>query len=374
LVKNLHKDSGVIKVAINWLRRRLTSIKRLCYFCFWATPCKGKYPKESKHNRASISSSADYLLGQGAHFSSTIDAIYGQIPNSERIRFSNEILHLKQLSDPSYRMSYNISVVRIIEAMVHEIKTFSRIAPVILDFGCWSGTTTRYIHEVLDVGCVGAEIDPSCLEFARRFVATPEVSFIDVDLNGIVCADECFDIVLANAVFANMHPTKHLKMVLELGRVTKPGGAVVIIDSNNPDSPEVQDRLRALYLQLESPGGALLESRVKYIDTLRPESAPNFDAAKATCYATKDEIDSYLAGTRPAMYFDPLSLVPPNALNAPSWAPSNLTDYKDFCHALKDLGFSVTVGPGWPATTPVGNAACFVLVAFKKPTHVSLLG
>jgi ubiquinone/menaquinone biosynthesis C-methylase UbiE len=374
LVKYVQKCSIVIKAAMNWLRRRLTLTKRFSYFCFWATPCEGNSSGDSKCNLVSIDSSADNLSVRGAHFSTTINSIDGQIPNSERVRFSNEIKHLKQLSEPSYRLSYNISVVRIVEAMMREVKTFSRIAPVILDFGCWSGTTTRYINEVLDVGCVGAEIDPSCLEFARRFVATPEVSFIEVDLNRIVCANECFDIVLANAVFANMHPTNHLKMVSELGRVTKPGGAVIIIDSNSPDSHEVQDRLRTLYLQLESPGGALLENRAKYIDTLRPQSAPNLDAAKATCYATKDEIDSYIAGARPAMYFDPLSLVPPNALNAPSWAPSNLTDHKEFCRVLQGLGFSVTVGPGWPAAAPVGNAACFVLVAIKDHAHANPLG
>jgi ubiquinone/menaquinone biosynthesis C-methylase UbiE len=307
----------------------------------------------------------DDFMARGNRFPDIIKSIEVSIPSGERLRFNNEIIHLKQLSDHSYRLSYNLSVVRIVESMISKVGTISKIAPVVLDFGCWSGTTSRYIHEVLGVGCVGAEIDQSCLEFARRFVAGPAVSFIEVDLERIHCADASFDIVLANAVFANMHPAQHLRMVVELARVTKPGGALIIIDSNNPDSPEVQKRLRAMYAELEADNGSLLTKRMDYIDTLRPETAPNLEAARSTCYATKEEIADYLSGARPASLFDPTSLVPPTALNAPRWSPSTATDHKEYQQILELAGFTVEAGPGWPSTTDVGDAACFVLVGYK---------
>jgi SAM-dependent methyltransferase len=309
----------------------------------------------------------DSLSALGDRFPELITRTHAAIPDGEHDKYRNQIIHLLQLQDSVYRHSYNVSVVRIVEAMTKQVTTATKAAPVVLDFGCWSGTTSRYISDVLGVGCVGAEIDQVCLEFARHFLASPRVSFIDVDLHGIQCADAGFDVVLANAVFANMHETQHDRMVAELARVTKPGGALIIIDSNSPGSPEVQGRLRTLYQELESEGGWILEKRREYIDRIWPDKAPNYAAAQATCYATKDEIDAFIAGQRAPTPFDPQSLVAPSALNAPRWSPSTLTDANRYARVLKEAGLEVSVGPSWPTDTPVTTESGFVLVG-RKPS------
>jgi SAM-dependent methyltransferase len=302
----------------------------------------------------------------GEAINGTIAAVLAQVEDVKK--FDSQIVHLKQLGDPGYRLSYNWSVLHVVKAMLAEIKTRTRFAPVVLDFGCWSGTTTRYISDTLGVGCIGAEINQTCLEFGRRYLETRLVTFVEVEFERIHCADETFDVVLANAVFANMFPAQHEIMMRELIRVTKPGGAIIVIDSNNPDSPEVQARLRHLYQILEGEGGSYLAARRSYIDTLRPATAPNDLAARETCYATTADIEAYLEGRRAASVFDPASMVAPFALSAPIAAPSTVTDHKLYADIMQKAGMSVTCGPGYPAHSAVTTESSFVLIGKKHAT------
>lgn len=300
----------------------------------------------------------------GKEAADTLQAISRDV--EDRTKFASQLVHVEQLSSESYRASYNASVLRVVTAMLEDIRTETRQAPLVLDFGCWSGATTRYISDVLGVGCVGAEINPLCLEFGRAYLANSRISFVEVGPNRIHCEDQSFDAVLANAVFCNMFPAQHEVMLREIIRVVKPGGAIIIIDSNNPDSPEVRSRLVSLYHFLEGESGSYLAARRAYIDGLRPETAPNIEAALATCYCTTQDIAEYLAGKRAASYFDANSMIAPYALSAPLGAPSTITDHKLYSAVMERAGLAIVSGPGYPPVSKITTESSFVLIG-KAP-------
>jgi SAM-dependent methyltransferase len=277
-------------------------------------------------------------------------------------RFASQKVHLVQLKDPAYRASYDGSVVNVARSEIAKLqRPVSELK--VLDFGCWSGTTTLYLHETVGAQCWGGEIDPECQEFFENYIARPGVSLIKVIGDQVDAPSGMFDLVLGNAVFANMLPAQHEVMVRELARLAKPGGAVVIIDSNNPESPEVQARLANLYEILEGEGGSYLLGRQALIDNMKPETAPNVEAAKATCYYSPDEIAEYLAGKLPASYFEPGSLRTP--YSSPRNAPSTSTPYRSYVRVLEECGLTVASGPGYPLTAPVTDQSGFVVVGLK---------
>lgn len=103
-----------------------------------------------------------------------------------------------------------------------------------LDFGCGAGRSTRFLKRH-GFTAVGVDISLQMLELARA--ADPCGTYVQVgdgDLGGL--EDGAFDLALAAFTFDNI-PTREAKIraLGELRRVSRPGGAVVVVVS----APEI---------------------------------------------------------------------------------------------------------------------------------------
>lgn len=321
-------------------------------------------PLTSQHDVNPLVRGEEYYRAMGASHKSLVFDLIKQIHDEEK--FASQLFHLKQLADDDYRYSYNYSVTRIVENELSKLKRVSPSTVKVLDFGCWSGATTRYLSSVLGVQCVGAEIDKTCLKFANQFLVDDLVSFAVVEEDGIQIDEGSMDVVLANAVFANMYLPNHGFMLGELARVVADDGVLILIDSNNPSSAQVKTYLTDLYEQLEGDAGSYMTARAKYINSIHPKADGNIQDAKATCYMTEDQIAEYLAGKREAQYFEPGTLSVPVSLSQPRGAPSTPTDWKYYSEILIQKGFDVVCSPSYPAVSAMNEEGCFILIAKRS--------
>lgn len=102
-----------------------------------------------------------------------------------------------------------------------------------LDIGCGPGLTTEALaHAVGDRGSVlGVDIAPAMLGIAqRRCAAFPSVSFGMADVTRLPYADGSFDVALASQVYEYVDDIDHA--LRELARVIRPGGRVVLVDTD----------------------------------------------------------------------------------------------------------------------------------------------
>jgi SAM-dependent methyltransferase len=99
----------------------------------------------------------------------------------------------------------------------------------VLDAGCGSGSMSRLLARKTDRGkVVGVDVNPSYLDAARRFAeeeGLKNISFEEGDIFALPFPDRSFDLVWSKYVLQWVkHPAD---AVVELKRVTKPGGMVV---------------------------------------------------------------------------------------------------------------------------------------------------
>lgn len=105
--------------------------------------------------------------------------------------------------------------------------------PKLLDVGCGHG----YIHQELSqmgFDVVGIEIASEVVDIARK--ANPDISYFCFDGNSIPFDDDTFDIVTAMCVMHHVPPKQWPKFLLEIRRVLRPGGVIMIIE-HNPFNP-----------------------------------------------------------------------------------------------------------------------------------------
>jgi SAM-dependent methyltransferase len=92
-----------------------------------------------------------------------------------------------------------------------------------LDAACGTGRHARHLaqlgHEVL-----GVDITPEMLRRAATNV--PEAGFLEADLRDIPAEDERFDLVVCGLALAHLPDLR--SAVVELGRVLRPGGRLVV--------------------------------------------------------------------------------------------------------------------------------------------------
>lgn len=102
-----------------------------------------------------------------------------------------------------------------------------------LDIGCGPGLTTESLaHAVGSDGHVlGVDIAPPMLAIAKqRCASLPQVAFGMADVTQLPYQDASFDIALASQVYEYVEQVDHA--LGELARVIRPGGRVVLVDTD----------------------------------------------------------------------------------------------------------------------------------------------
>jgi tocopherol O-methyltransferase len=102
----------------------------------------------------------------------------------------------------------------------------------VLDAGCGTGGTSRYIAENYDVSVEGILLSPSLLEKARELSARSlrgnRISFFIKDYTDTGYEDESFDRIFA--IESQCHAVAKEKFIAEAHRILKPGGRLVVSD------------------------------------------------------------------------------------------------------------------------------------------------
>jgi SAM-dependent methyltransferase len=106
----------------------------------------------------------------------------------------------------------------------------------ILDFGAGVGTSVPFIHKHFanaQLTCVDVSVKSLEIGAARFGGATKFVAF---DGEHLPFPEESFDYAFAACVFHHIPPEEHQRLLMEMRRVLKPGGQVMIYE-HNPFNP-----------------------------------------------------------------------------------------------------------------------------------------
>lgn len=124
------------------------------------------------------------------------------------------------------------------EAQIADIKTHVKASDVILDCGTGYGRAAKYLLPERPVaGFIGVDSSYEMLSlFKKRYEAneaeqqTP-VLFLNADIHTLPLRDASVDVVLVSAVFLHNHKEVVKQAMVEIKRVVKPGGTVLIYSS-----------------------------------------------------------------------------------------------------------------------------------------------
>jgi ubiquinone/menaquinone biosynthesis C-methylase UbiE len=108
--------------------------------------------------------------------------------------------------------------------------------PTVLDFGAGIGTSVPFVRKYLPsarLTCV--DVSSRSIEIGRcRFHG--EAEFVQFDGTKVPFPDATFDIVFAACVFHHIDHDEHVALLLELHRVMRPGGMLLVFE-HNPYNP-----------------------------------------------------------------------------------------------------------------------------------------
>lgn len=104
----------------------------------------------------------------------------------------------------------------------------------VLDFGCGAGRTALALREHSEA-VVGVDISASMLETARRLDVSGRCDFVLNDRPDLSAfGDSDFDLAYSSLVLQHLPPEDARRFLGELGRVVRPGGAVVVQVATKP--------------------------------------------------------------------------------------------------------------------------------------------
>lgn len=100
--------------------------------------------------------------------------------------------------------------------------------PRALDFGCGCGRMLLHLRSVGEkIGLFGVDIDAAAIEWAQLHVPWAKCS-VNQGLPPLEFPDEHFDLVFNHSVFTHLDENYQDAWLIELERVTKPGGVLVL--------------------------------------------------------------------------------------------------------------------------------------------------
>jgi ubiquinone/menaquinone biosynthesis C-methylase UbiE len=126
----------------------------------------------------------------------------------------------------------------------------------LLDLACGTGEWLREIklnHPRLSV--TGIDLSSPYLAVARRRLAAwSRASFVEGNAEALPFADAAFDVVTCVYLFHELPPRARRAVVAEIGRVLRPGGTVILVDSlQTGDVPDYDGMLAAFPLAFHEP-------------------------------------------------------------------------------------------------------------------------
>jgi len=124
-----------------------------------------------------------------------------------------------------------------VDAALQHLATLRPAAPIrrALDFGCGAGRLTQALAvHVAEV--VGVDVAASMLDVARRLDRSDgRCTFVLNERDDLGdFADGSFDLVYSSLVLQHLPPEAARRFLTELGRVLRPGGAVVVQVASTP--------------------------------------------------------------------------------------------------------------------------------------------
>ena len=144
------------------------------------------------------------------------------------------------------------------------------LAGRVLDFGCGVGRISNALAEQVDE-VVGIDIAESMVEQARLLNRHPDkLSFVSYDGRALPFPDDHFDAAVSLIVLQHARPAVQLSALLELQRVVKPGGLLILQTASHPTrSPALSEEARKSTVEilhappaLEAGAGAEITARV----------------------------------------------------------------------------------------------------------------
>ncbi len=116
-----------------------------------------------------------------------------------------------------------------------ELKNRSKKIERILDAGCGFGGTVIYLAKKHpEISFYGISINPQEVKLARYFAQERHVlsntQFIAADYENTVFPSNYFDCVIAVESLSYSNKSKQKKFIIEMNRILKPGGKLVVID------------------------------------------------------------------------------------------------------------------------------------------------
>lgn len=125
----------------------------------------------------------------------------------------------------------------------------------LLEIGCGTGALTDDIATAFPRLRIEA-VDPSAdyLEAARRRVTSPRVKFSEAFGEALPFPDNAFDVATSCYLFHELPPKVRLAVARELGRVVKPDGVYVHVDTlQYGDTPQFDGLLEAFPILFHEP-------------------------------------------------------------------------------------------------------------------------
>jgi len=136
----------------------------------------------------------------------------------------------------------------------------------VLDVGCGTGDLTAAAKALAGPTgeVVGTDASPKMIDMARRKVARAgmDVAF-QVDLiENISFPDDHFDVVMSSLMMHHLPDDLKREGLVEMYRVTKPGGRVLIVDMESSSGGSLGQRLMDLMIQMHG-GHKMMGDNVK---------------------------------------------------------------------------------------------------------------
>lgn len=228
------------------------------------------------------------------------------------------------------------------------------------DIGCWLGFTCAAAVALGAKHVYGIEVVEDFVKFnedwRQNFPAKDRLSFAAIKNGAVPLQTKTIDWVYINQVLCNAMPNSFSQSLKEAYRILKPGGMLVLCDSNNPYCSLTLERLLGVYRQYEigtgtaeAPCGHNVEVRKRIIKSAAPALSDEqvTSLASNTCYMSGEAIKSAALSlavngiTATSPFRNDVSRAVCNPVNG--GALGNITNPFALAAELEELGFSTAI-------------------------------